>query len=150
MGTNVASDALANLASSGVTGGALIVVGVALVGSTALVGVATSSDLPLSSIWGAAAGLGLNILGVAASQVVLCRTIRFRATWTGAILSGVLLTILQVAGGLLVTRYLVGASNTYGTFATVIALTGWFGLNAQAVLLGVAWNAERRARTPVT
>jgi uncharacterized BrkB/YihY/UPF0761 family membrane protein len=125
---------------------ALIVVGLSLVGSTALVGIATSSDLPLSSIWGSAAGLGVNILGVATSQVVLCHEIRFRFAWPGATISGVGLTVLQVAGGLLVSRYLVGASNTYGTFATVIALTAWFGLNAQAVLFGVAWNAERRAR----
>jgi uncharacterized BrkB/YihY/UPF0761 family membrane protein len=126
--------------------GALVVVGLSLVGATALTGLATSSDLPLSSIWGGLAGLGLNVLGVATAQVVLCPDIDFRDTWTGSAISGVLLSVLQIAGGLLVSHYLVGASNTYGTFGTVIALTAWFGLNAQAVLFGVAWNAERRAR----
>jgi len=66
--------------------------------------------------------------------------------WRGAALSGALLTVLQIIGGVLVTHYLVGASATYGTFATVIALTSWFGLNAQAILVGTAWNAERTAR----
>jgi uncharacterized BrkB/YihY/UPF0761 family membrane protein len=128
--------------------GALVVVGTSLAGGTALTGLATSSDLPLSGTWGSLAGLGLNVAGVALVQVVLCPAVRLRDTWVGAAISGVLLTALQVAGGLLVTRYLVGASDTYGTFATVIALTSWFGLNAQAVLAGVAWNAERAARSP--
>jgi YihY family inner membrane protein len=124
----------------------LAVVGTALVAATGLSGMATASSLPLSSVWGGVAGLGVNVVGVAAAQVVLCPDVRWSDTWAGAALSGVMLTVLQVLGGLLVTRYLVGASATYGTFATVIALTSWFGLNAQAVLLGVCWNAERAAR----
>ena len=122
------------------------VVGVARVWATGIFGMATSSSLPFSSVWGGIAGLGVGVVGVAAAQVVLCPDVRWRDSWVGSALSGVLLTLLQVLGGLLVTRYLVGASATYGTFATVIALTSWFGLNAQAVLFGVCWNAERAAR----
>jgi uncharacterized BrkB/YihY/UPF0761 family membrane protein len=124
----------------------LAVVGVALVGATGLSGMATSSDLPFAPAWGAVAGFVVNVVGVAAAQVVLCPEVHWRDTWAGSALSGVLLTLLQLLGGVLVTRYLVGASATYGTFATVIALTSWFGLNAQAVLFGVCWNAERAAR----
>ena len=118
-------------------------------GAATLAGIATAADLPLSSIWGGAAGLGLNVAGVAAAQVVLCPDVHWRDAWRGAVFSGVLLTVLQILGGLLVRRYLVGASATYGTFAAVIALTSWFGLNAQAVLLGVSVNAERAARRRV-
>jgi uncharacterized BrkB/YihY/UPF0761 family membrane protein len=126
----------------------LIVVGLTLVAATGLAGVAADASLPLAVVWGTAAALVVNVVGVAAATVVLGPARARASIWRGAALSGVLLTALQVIGGVLVTHYLVGASATYGTFATVIALTSWFGLNAQATLVGTAWNAERTARLP--
>jgi uncharacterized BrkB/YihY/UPF0761 family membrane protein len=126
--------------------GGLIVVGVTLVAATGLAGVAADASLPLAVVWGAAAALVVNVVGVAGATRVLGPTEAHASLWRGAALSGTLLTVLQIIGGVLVTHYLVGASATYGTFATVIALTSWFGLNAQATLAGAAWNAERTAR----
>jgi uncharacterized BrkB/YihY/UPF0761 family membrane protein len=126
--------------------GGLFVVGLTLVAATGLAGVAADAQLPLAVVWGTVAALVVNIAGVAAAVVVLGPVEARASIWRGAALSGVLLTALQLIGGVLVTHYLVGASATYGTFATVIALTSWFGLNAQATLIGAAWNAERTAR----
>jgi uncharacterized BrkB/YihY/UPF0761 family membrane protein len=126
--------------------GGLFVVGLTLVAATGLAGVAADASLPLAVVWGTAAALMVNIVGVAAATAVLGPGRARDSIWPGAALSGVLLTALQVIGGVLVTHYLVGASATYGTFATVIALTSWFGLNAQATLIGAAWNAEHTAR----
>ena len=38
-------------------------------------------------------------------------------------------------------RYIAGASDTYGTFAVVIALLSWFFLVSRVVLLGAELNA---------
>ncbi len=57
------------------------------------------------------------------------------------------------------TRYIAGASDTYGTFAVVIALLSWFFLVSRVVLLGAELNSVLHHRltprslvgsTPVT
>lgn len=126
--------------------GGLALVCTSLAVAMSLSGLALGSDLPLAFLWALPASVAVNVAGVAASQVLLCRPVRFGQTWRGSILSGVLLSVLQVAGSFLVSEYLVGASATYGIFASVIALTSWFGLNAQVVLLGVCTDAERVAQ----
>jgi uncharacterized BrkB/YihY/UPF0761 family membrane protein len=52
----------------------------------------------------------------------------------------VLWEILQVAGGIYVSDVVRRASNTYGTFATVIGLLAWLHLGAQANLLAAETN----------
>jgi uncharacterized BrkB/YihY/UPF0761 family membrane protein len=96
--------------------------------------------------WGIAGCLAVNVLGVAVAQCVLGSATRWHHVAVGAVFAGIGLTALQLIGGVLVSHYLVGASATYGTFATVIALTSWFSLNAQISLIGVCVNAERAAR----
>jgi len=59
----------------------------------------------------------------------------------GAVLAGGALVGLQVLGRWVVTRYINGASDTYGTFAIVIALLSWFYLVSRVVLLSAELNA---------
>lgn len=59
----------------------------------------------------------------------------------GAILAAFGLVILQSIGNWVVQRYLKGASDTYGTFAVVIALLSWFYLISRVILLGHELNA---------
>ena len=66
-----------------------------------------------------------------------------RHLW-GAGVAGVLLAVVQLLGAGLVSRSLVGASATYGTFATVVALTAWFSLNAQIVVLSTSVNCVKQ------
>ncbi len=51
---------------------------------------------------------------------------------------------LQTIGTFVVNRYISGASDTYGTFAVVIALLSWFFLVSRVVLLGAELNAVLR------
>lgn len=128
----------------------LCIVGCSLIAATGLSAFAAGSSLPGGRWWGILAGLVLNIVGVAGAQVALGSAITWSDVRTGAVFAGVALSALQMVGGLLVAHYLVGASATYGTFAAVIALTSWFGLNAQVALIGVCINAEQAARRPNT
>jgi YihY family inner membrane protein len=59
----------------------------------------------------------------------------------GALVAATALVILQAVGSIIVRRYIAGASDTYGTFAVVIALLSWFFLVSRVVLLGAELNA---------
>lgn len=59
----------------------------------------------------------------------------------GTIFGAVALVVLQLLGNWVVQRYIKGASDTYGTFAIVIALLSWFFLLSRVVLYGAELNA---------
>ena len=59
----------------------------------------------------------------------------------GTLFAGVGLVVLQILGTWVVQRYISGASDTYGTFAIVIALLSWFFLVSRVVLLGAELSA---------
>jgi len=50
------------------------------------------------------------------------------------------LVVLQQLGSWVVRRFIAGASDTYGTFAVVIALLSWFHLVSRLVLLSAQLN----------
>jgi YihY family inner membrane protein len=62
----------------------------------------------------------------------------------GALVAGAGIVALQAIGTFVVNRYIKGASDTYGTFAVVIALLSWFFLVSRVVLLGAELNAVLR------
>jgi uncharacterized BrkB/YihY/UPF0761 family membrane protein len=68
----------------------------------------------------------------------------FRELLPGALVAGAGIVMLQAVGTLIVNRYIKGASDTYGTFAVVIALLSWFFLVSRVVLLGAELNAVLR------
>ena len=51
-----------------------------------------------------------------------------------------LLVVLQQLGSFVVRRYIAGASDTYGTFAIVIALLSWFFLVSRVILMSAEAN----------
>jgi hypothetical protein len=59
----------------------------------------------------------------------------------GVVVGSIGLVALQQAGSFVVRRYIAGASDTYGTFAIVIALLSWFALVSRLVLLSAQLNA---------
>lgn len=81
--------------------------------------------------------------------VVLLATFRLlitgRTSWRellpGTLVAAALLVVLQSIGRWVVTRYIAGATDTYGTFAIVIALLSWFYLVSRFVLLGAELNS---------
>ena len=62
----------------------------------------------------------------------------------GALVAAAAIVVLQLLGTFIVSRYIAGASDTYGTFAVVIALLSWFFLVSRVVLLGAELNTVLR------
>ena len=65
----------------------------------------------------------------------------WRELLPGTLVAAAGLVVLQSLGRWVVRRYIAGASDTYGTFAIVIALLSWFYLVSRVVLLGAELNA---------
>ncbi len=63
-----------------------------------------------------------------------------RQLWPGIITAAILWEILQAVGGVYIGHVVKNASNTYGTFATVIGLLTWLHLGAQALLYSAELN----------
>jgi membrane protein len=60
--------------------------------------------------------------------------------WPGIVLAAIGWEVLQAVGGLYVTHVVKGASETYGTFATVIGLFAWLYLGARVVVYSAEIN----------
>jgi len=68
-------------------------------------------------------------------------SITLRQVWPGTAVGAVALVGIQVLGNWVVERFIKGASDTYGTFAIVIALLSWFFLLSRVVLYCAELNA---------
>jgi membrane protein len=125
--------------------GMLIVIGVGLITTSALSGLASSGGNLLAGIgWKVLAltlSLGLNIvmfwLGFRLAAVA---EIGWRRLIPGALISAFGWQILEAIGGYLVTHQLARSSNLYGTFAIVLGLIGW--LYTEALLTVGALEAN--------
>ena len=126
----------------------IVIIGGSLVAGTALSALATFADFPV-------VGRVFLVLGTATVNVVVLNAmyrfltaaaISWRIAWPGAMVSGLGFTALQVLGAQIVDRYLKGASDTAGVFASVFALLGWLSLHAILSLAGIELNGalERR------
>jgi membrane protein len=110
------------------------------------------SSLASGLVTGGLGGPALKVAGIATSllinlllfgtafRVLTARSVPTRSLWIGVVLGGVLWEILQVAGGVYVSHVIRRASNTYGTFATVIGLLAWLHLGAQATVYAAETN----------
>jgi uncharacterized BrkB/YihY/UPF0761 family membrane protein len=103
--------------------------------------VTTALHGPLVKIAGYALGLGLNFgLYVASFRFLTSASIPTRYLWLGAAVAAVFLTILQLVGSIYINHVIKRASNTYGTFATVIGLLVWLHLIAQLTMYSAEIN----------
>jgi YihY family inner membrane protein len=123
----------------------LIVIGVGLIATSGLSGVASSGGDLLAGIGSAllvlALSLALNIgmfwLGFWLAAVP---EIGWRRLLPGAVISALAWQILETAGGYLVTHQLARSSNLYGTFAIVLGLIGWLYLEALVTVAALEAN----------
>ncbi len=123
------------------SGELVVVVGGGLILSTLVQGALSGS-----SIYGLNLGIGVVILGgvvgVALDTGLLLLAFRrgtalelsWRSVLPGAVVGGVGIFVLQKVGTGLVNQRVSGAQSTYGTFAVVIGLLGWFFLLSQLTL----------------
>jgi membrane protein len=119
----------------------LISLGGSFVISAGLTGVVTTLGGPSEKVFGYALTLLFNfVLYVAAFRFLTVAAIPTRCLWPGAVIGAVCLEILQLVGGIYVSHVISRASNTYGTFATVIGLLVWLHLIAQMTLYAAEIN----------
>jgi membrane protein len=119
----------------------LMCLGILFLLSAVGTGVVTAIGGPLVKVGGYAVTLLVNFgLYVAAFRFLTAASIPTRCLWLGATLGAVFLEILQLVGGIYVKHVVTHASNTYGTFATVIGLLVWLHLIAQMTLYAAEVN----------
>ncbi len=125
---------------------ALCTIGLGLVASTFLIGFVSGSDPtidlgPLGRILGFAAAIVVDIgLFVLAFRMLTDRAVTTKDVLPGAVFAGVCFWLLQTLSSVIITRHLSSASETYGTFATVITILWWFYLQSQLTLFGAQVN----------
>jgi YihY family inner membrane protein len=123
----------------------LVVLGVVTVASAAAGAVGAGSGNRLLGVLGLALSLGLNlVLFLLAFRILTTEDVSWGDVFPGAAVAAVTWTLLQAVGGYYVSHQLQGASETYGTFATVIGLLAWLYLGAQMTLVSAEVNVVRK------
>lgn len=119
----------------------LVALGLLFLVSTAISGVLTGLGGPGLKAGGYVIALAVNFgLFLAAFRFLTSATIPTGSLWIGASFAAFFWEVLQTAGGLYIDHFLRHASNTYGTFALVIALLVWLHLGAQLTVLAAEIN----------
>lgn len=127
---------------------ALAVFAVVLVASTLLGGLATGGDVGPAAqrVGGLALAFAVNVAVFLAVFGLLTQRPVLRELVPGVMVSAVGFLVLQSAGGWYVDRAVVGAGETYGTFALVIGLLSWFWLGSHVLLIAAELNVVLHRR----
>jgi membrane protein len=124
---------------------ALITLGLGLVVTSTLSGLASGAGEVLT-------GVGSAILALAISLVLNCgmfwlvhklsaaRELGWRKLLPGAMLGALSWQIMQAIGGYLITHQLHRSSQLYGTFAIVLGIVGWLYFDAQLSMWAIEAN----------
>ena len=122
--------------------GMLVALGLLQLISTVASGVVSGGlGGPALVVAGIAVSLLLNVvLFFAAFRLLVDQSVQTSELWPGIITAAILWEIIQAVGGIYIGHVVKGASNTYGTFATVIGLLVWLRLGAQAVVYSAELN----------
>ena len=124
----------------------LVTLGVFVVFATFLGGVAAGTENApvVVRIGGIAGTVILNILiFLVAYRVLTVEDVSWRDVFVGAVVAGIVWTVLQALGGYFIGHRLESAKETYGFFAVVIGLLTWIYLGAQVTLFGAEMNVVR-------
>lgn len=125
----------------------LFVLGVITIASAAAGSVGAGSDNWALGIAGVAISVVLNlVLFLLAFRILTTAEVTWGDVFPGAAVAALAWTVLQAVGGYVVSHQLQGASDTYGTFATVIGLLAWIYLGAQVTLFAAEVNVVRKRR----
>jgi membrane protein len=121
---------------------ALVALGALQILSTVVSGlVAAGFGGKVTFVGGLAVSLAANaILFLAVFRLLTHASVAFRELWPGIVTATVAWTALQALGGIYVAHVVRGASETYGTFATVLGLIAWLYLGARVVVYSAEVN----------
>jgi YihY family inner membrane protein len=121
--------------------GLLAVLGVGLAATTIIASLSALGDGIALTALGVVLSVALNIgLFVVAFRVLTVPDVPTRSLLPGAIVGGILWSVLQVLGAVLVSQQLRYASQVYGYFASVLGLVSWLFLGAQVTLYAAEAN----------
>jgi membrane protein len=124
----------------------VLAVGAAVTGFTAAAA-ADGSAAVWERLLVPAAGLVMSgAMFVLGFRLATARVVPTRQLVPGALAATVVWQLLIAVGGLVVAHYVTGASQVYGTFATVIGMLAWFALQAQVTLYAVEMDVVRSRR----
>jgi YihY family inner membrane protein len=131
--------------------GLILVIGLGLIGTTILSGMAAGAGRVLSGSGATVAALAVSLaanIGVfwLAFRLGTAPEISWRQLWPGAVIGAVIWQVLQSVGGYFVSHQLAHASPEYGTFAVVLGLIAWLYLEAELTLYAVEINVVRAYR----
>jgi YihY family inner membrane protein len=125
----------------------LVVLGLVTIAAAAAGGIGSGNDNALLSILWVAISLLLNFaLFMLAFRILTSEDLSWGDVWVGAAVAAIAWTALQAFGGYIVRHQLQGATQTYGTFATVIGLLAWIYIGAQVTLLAAEVNVVKKRR----
>lgn len=118
--------------------------------------VASLAVSSISSTFGRALWVKIlaNVLGLLVIMSVLmfisrratARKVPLRYTYLGSLIAGIIIQFLLTFGGLILSHYLKGINNLYGTFAVVLGMLFWIYLIAQVVIYSVEVDSVRFLR----
>jgi YihY family inner membrane protein len=122
--------------------------GLAAIVSTVLASVSTfGSASGVAKMLAAAASVVVNVgLFVAAFRIMTPRQVATKDLVPGAVIAGMIWSVLQATGGYLVGHQLRHADQVYGFFGTVLGLISWLYLGAQVTLYAAEFNVVRSRR----
>jgi YihY family inner membrane protein len=126
----------------------LVAIGLAQVGTVVLSGIAGAADIAaISKVLIVAGALAINIAVVATVfRYLTAAAVTWTMVWPGAVFAGVLFTVLQLVGTVVVSQMIADAGEIYGTFASMLALMSWFSLHALISLYGAELSATLARR----
>jgi YihY family inner membrane protein len=125
----------------------LVVLGLVTIAAAGAGSVGSGNDNALLSFLWVAISLLLNfLLFVLAFRILTSEDLSWGDVWLGAAIAAIAWTALQALGGYIVRHQLEGATQTYGTFATVIGLLAWIYIGAQVTLLAAEVNVVKKRR----
>ncbi len=99
----------------------------------------------LGGLWTLTGGIVVSLLVnatlfSAAFRLLIDDTVHTGELWPGVLVATVGWTAMQALGGVYVAHVIAGATETYGTFATVLGLIAWFYLGARIVVYAAEIN----------
>ena len=121
----------------------IVFIGAQQIGTLALASLVSAAGLPLGSqLLLIAATVAINI-GVLAAMYRFLTTAEptWSDVWPGAIVAGLVYTVLQHFGAGIVKMIRENANDTYGQFALVLGLVTWLSLLSIAALMSAELNA---------
>ena len=125
----------------------ILIVGGAQIGSMALAAIVRAADLPAAgdiAILASTAVVNVGALWLA-FRYLTTATPAWSVILPGAVVGGIVFSLIQNFGTLIVTTITENASDTYGQFALVLGLVTWLGLLAITMLMCGEMNAAIRS-----